>query len=1021
MIRFPFPAIILGAALFLGVPTTSLAQSEFLADATATDRTVEVILELPAPEVEAVPGGHEISLPDFGRYAIPGNPRVPGRIFSIAIPPGATVTDVTVTPLETVPLAGSFELAPTPLPRLLGAEDRPLPPREIERHAANLAATYGSDAAYPATAGHLVRTAGFRKYDLVDVRITPVSWRPQTKSALFHPRIGVRVTFTPAAESIFRADDLVGPETTARAIVVNYAQAQTWYRGSSRAAARGLHDFVIVTLDSLVTAVQPLVTWETAKGRNVEVVTTTWIASNYSGYDLAEKTRNFLRDKYLGAAWGIEDVLFVGHYDDVPMRRCEQDLGYGMPETDFYFAELSQPDSTSWDADGDHRWGENSDPIDFYNEVNVGRIPYSGSAMVQSICDKSVAFENHNDPAFKKNILLLGSFFWADTDNAELMERKVNETWMAGWTMTRMYEQGYSTFPMDQDITYANVQATWGAGKYAFVNWAGHGSPTSAHIMYNGSPAFVDNATCNSLNDSYPSVIFADACSNQDTDYANLGRAMMGRGGVGFVGSTKVALGCPGWDSPNDGSSQSLDYYFTTSVTSTNYTIGSGHQRSLREMYTRGLWSYDKYETFEWGALLGNPNLGLGDAAALAVAFPSDLPSGCLPPGPAHEVTIEIRDGLENYVAGSGRLHWRLDPADAFTASTLTSLGGDLYLVSLPNTRPGDAPEFYFTADGDGGSTVFSPFSAPADTYSFDLGFERVALEETFDTDPGWSTQGDWAWGTPTGGGGAYGNPDPTSGYTGANVYGYNLNGDYPNDLNPMRLTSNPLDFSDVSGARLDFWRWLNVEQPAYDHASFSISTNGAVYTTVWENGGEITDSAWTPMSLDISAIADGKPNVYLRWTMGATDGGWTYSGWNVDDVTVVGYDYSPTLWAEQYEISTGTGGSAELVLGAGVAHAGELYVVAGTLSGTEPGFDVVGLHVPLNWDQFTNWTIQMAGGGYFQSFVGTLDGQGDARATFDTQGPLDLSWIGLEASFAYATVPPSGFVSNPVTVTFTH
>jgi hypothetical protein len=188
--------------------------------------------------------------------------------------------------------------------------------------------------------------------------------------------------------------------------------------------------------------VAPLVAWETSKGRTVEVVTMSWIDATYWGWDPAHSIREFLREKYPSAEWGIEDVLLVGHYDDVPMRRTAQDLSYGRPETDFYYAELSLPDDQSWDVDGDHQWGEYLDPIDFYAEVNVGRIPWSDPATVLSICEKSVAYEQNDDPAFKKNILLLGAFFWNNdpnprTDNAVLMEAKVDQPWMADWTMTR--------------------------------------------------------------------------------------------------------------------------------------------------------------------------------------------------------------------------------------------------------------------------------------------------------------------------------------------------------------------------------------------------------------------------------------------------------------------------------------------------------------------------------------------------------------------------------------------------------
>jgi hypothetical protein len=91
---------------------------------------------------------------------------------------------------------------------------------------------------------------------------------------------------------------------------------------------------------------------------------------------------------------------------------------------------------------------------------------------------------------------------------------------------------------------------------------------------------------------------------------------MMKQGAIGFLGSTKVAYGMPGWNEPSDGSSQSLDYFFTTCCTSVEYTQGQAHQWALLEMYTNDLWYYTKFEMFEWGALWGNPNLAMGVASS---------------------------------------------------------------------------------------------------------------------------------------------------------------------------------------------------------------------------------------------------------------------------------------------------------------------------------------------------------------------------------------------------------------------
>ena len=466
----------------------------------------------------------------------------------------------------------------------------------------------------------------------------------------------------------------------------------------------------------------------------------------YTGYDLAEQIRNFLRDKYPSGEWGIEDVLLVGHYDDVPMRRTAQDLGYGEPETDFYYAELSLSDADSWDDDVDRQWGEDTDSIDYYGEVKVGRIPWSGTTTVSNICQKSIAYEQNNDPGFKKNILLMAGFFWNDdpnprTDNAELMEAKVDQPWMSDWTMTRMYEEGYSYFPMDYNLTWTNAKNVWSAGTYAFVNWAGHGSPTSSHIYFGGAPAFVDTSTCTYLNDNYPAIIFADACSNGDTDYTNLGQSMLQQGGIGFVGATKVALGSPGWNDVSDGSSQSMDYYFTTYVTSGDYTQGAAHQLALTNMYTYGLWGYNKYETFEWGVLLGNPNLGMGSAPSLTVTLPNGAPEA-LDPGVPTTFNVQIVDGTESYVPGSGWLHYRYDGI-TWHSSLLVHDTGDIYLATLPPADCDDTPEFYISADGDGGATVFSPSNAPGTVYTAVVGAYAIIVDDNFETDQGWTTSDD--------------------------------------------------------------------------------------------------------------------------------------------------------------------------------------------------------------------------------------------------------------------------------------
>jgi trypsin-like peptidase/flagellar hook capping protein FlgD len=173
------------------------------------------------------------------------------------------------------------------------------------------------------------------------------------------------------------------------------------------------------------------------------------------------------------------------------------------------------------------------------------------------------------------------------------------------------------------------------------------------------------------------------------------------------------------------------------------------------------------------------------------------------------------------------------------------------------------------------------------------IGIPKPIATWNMDDDPGWQTEGDWLYGPATTGPVDYGNPDPDTAATGQNVYGFAPGDSYPADMPRYHLTTDAIDCTNMVYTHLEFMRWLNVERPAYDQASVSISTDGHAFVPIWENVEEITDDAWMPQAFDISAFADGQDQVWLRWTMGVTDGSWEYSGWNLDDVVITAVNTS--------------------------------------------------------------------------------------------------------------------------------
>ena len=119
--------------------------------------------------------------------------------------------------------------------------------------------------------------------------------------------------------------------------------------------------------------------------------------------------------------------------------------------------------------------------------------------------------------------------------------------------------------------------------------------------------------------------------------------------------------------------------------------------------------------------------------------------------------------------------------------------------------------------------------------------------------------------------------------------------------------------------------------------------------------------------------------------------------------------------------VSAQGGGRQDLWLQAGVEHGDELYLLAGSLSGTEPGFDLGPHHVPLQMDAWFSYTLTNAGSILLPGSVGVLDRQGRAQMAFvlpaNLPGAAALVGFSMNHAALVGTASPAHltFVSNAV------
>ncbi|GEM_PF-805233 len=830
---------------------------------------------------------HRMIMPDVPNCGNPGQPSLPARGAKILLPFGSAVSSIEVVPGEKILIDSDLIIEPVSYPVKLSAEpgtaSPPIPDGII----------YSSDTPFPESRFENIGTQGFRGYQILILKLQPVEYIPKSRELYYYSQLTVIINTADADKSndLFRG--LPEDEEDVITRVDNPEQVSTYFAGGVRTDRS--YEFLIITTSSLVSAFQPLENYHDNNGLPTAIRTTTDIGSSNP-----DDIRAYITSQY--SSDGIQYVLIGADDDIIPAKDLYVaawsggDIEYNMP-ADIYYGCL---DGT-YNYDGDSYWGEPNDgngggDVDLVAEVYIGRAAVGNTTEANRFVNKTIWYLTNQHTQIA-NVLMVGEYlgFGGESDYAgNMMDQIVDGSSADSYTtigipsdiynVGRLYERDWSNWPQSELVSRIN-------GGLHIINHLGHGSPDKAMKLYDSD--IMNQLTNNDLCFVYSQTCLAGHFDGTDcwAEYMNI---KTDNGGFAVVMNARYGWGL-GYST--DGPSQRFDRQFWDAVfnpSENKMELSKANQDSKEDNLYRINESCMRWCTYELN-LFGDPTVAVKEISGLRVRPSANFESEGNSGGPFSPSGIVYT--LEN--TGDYSIDYNVTKSQPWITLTNASgtipINGTIDVTVTINTNANSLPDgsyediinFINTTDhiGDTQRNVI-----------LTVGIPEVAYEWTFDTNPGWTTQNQWAFGSPTGNGGEYGGPDPSSGHTGSNVYGYNLNGDYANYMSETHLTSNAIDCSGLSDVTLKFWRWLGVEQPAYDHAYVRISSNGYNWTTVWQNTAEVTDYSWTEMELDISSIADDQATVYLRWTMGITDVSWRYCGWNIDDIQILALgDQNPT------------------------------------------------------------------------------------------------------------------------------
>ncbi|MGB3477587.1 MAG: C25 family cysteine peptidase, partial [bacterium] len=574
-----------------------------LAAGTITKTIVFSENELHFTEVD---GYDVVTMPYQGELAEPGKPLLPLASVYFLIPPDAEITNVEVLNIQELELDGQYNIHPAQNPVPFSRPDlyEFTPPNPI---------VYNSNTPYPAKTIKMYESGIKSGFRIAGVDIYPLHYLPSNQKLIFTKSMTLKIEYKKNRHTVSPLSqvqyDIFSSEV---AKLITNSEDIPRFAPHIR---RGINDvnYVIITSSSYQASFQALADWRTKQGWKAEIVTTTWIYSNYSGYDNPERIRNFLKDYF--ATKGLVWAFIGGDNDIVPVRTAYLPFsGNSYIATDLYYSDL---DGT-WDQNGNHLYGEMSgDGVDLYADIFVGRLCCASTSSVTNYLSKQNTFEMNPPTTYLRKMLLPAVQLFSGY-HGSIPNGYIADTTPAGWFDCIMNNP--PNYRMRDSLNQG----------YQFCHPAAHGDQYGLYTQYGGT-IFHRSQIASLSNGTNYNIMNSIACYSGDFDqYDCLAESLVNKypgACVATIMNTRYGWGQP----PSLGPSERLDIkFYGLFFSQDTLEIGRCHARSKdyyrNSMLGQTVWRYCGYEL----TLFGDPALPMWEniPTNMTLSHPDTVPVG---------------------------------------------------------------------------------------------------------------------------------------------------------------------------------------------------------------------------------------------------------------------------------------------------------------------------------------------------------------------------------------------------------